>query len=97
MSGTAVCVPGAQGGMPTISLEFPMSEKQCWHCITAVHTWRKLPRKVSYKRTFGASDQDHMLDVWGDSCQADVNLEVLVLVMSPSQPAEIFNKKDITG
>ncbi len=27
--------------------------------------WRKLPRKVSYKRTFGAPDQGQMLDVWG--------------------------------
>ncbi len=26
--------------------------------------WRKLPRKVLYKRTFGAPDQGQMLDVW---------------------------------
>ncbi len=26
--------------------------------------WRKLPRKVSYKHTFGVPDQGQMLDVW---------------------------------
>ncbi len=27
-------------------------------------SWRKLPRKVLYKGTFGAPDQGHTLDVW---------------------------------
>ncbi len=59
--------------------------------------WRKPPRNVSYKRTFGTPDQGQMLEVWGDSCQADVNPKVSVMERSPSQPAEISNKKDIAG
>ncbi len=37
------------------------------------------------------------LDMWGDSCQADVIREVSVMTTSPSQPAEISDKKDISG
>ncbi len=31
----------------------------------ATAVWRKLPKNVSYKRTFCAPDQAQMLDVWG--------------------------------
>jgi hypothetical protein len=35
----------------------------CWFFIRG-GDWCKPPRKVSYKRTFGAPDQGQMLDVW---------------------------------
>ncbi len=35
----------------------------CWFFIRGGE-WCKQPRKVSYKRTFGAPDQGQMLDVW---------------------------------
>jgi hypothetical protein len=35
----------------------------CWFFIRGGE-WRKPPRKVSYKHTFGAPDQGQMLDVW---------------------------------
>ncbi len=39
------------------------------HCLgywkmILVYLWRKLPRKVLYRRTFGAPDQGQTLDVW---------------------------------
>ncbi len=77
-----------------LPIMFFSSSSPCWFFIRG-GDWGKLPRKVSYKCTFGVSNQGQMLDVWGDSCQADVNPEVLVTVMSPSQLPEISNKKDI--
>jgi hypothetical protein len=48
----------------------------CWFFICGGE-WHKPPRKVSYKRSFGASDQGQTLDVWHWH-QADANAEVAV-------------------
>ncbi len=55
---------------------FFSSLSPCWFFICGGE-WRKPPRKVSYKHTFGAPDQGQMLEVWRWH-SADVNTEVAV-------------------
>ncbi len=50
--------------------------------------WRKLPRKVSYKCTFGAPDQGQMLDVW-ESQTSESALRWLTCHIAPCHILEL--------
>ncbi len=59
---------------------FFSSLSPCWFFICGGE-WRKPPRKVSYKRTFGAPDQGQMLDVW-ESQTAESALMAIIHVLN---------------
>ncbi len=63
---------------------FFSSLSPCWFFIRGGE-WRKPPRKVSYKRTFGVPDQGQTLDVWHWH-SADVNTEVAVTLGVTTSP-----------
>ncbi len=59
-----------------LPIGFFSSLSPCWFFIRG-GKWCKPPRKVSYKCTFGASDQGQLLDVWGQHPD-DVNPTVKI-------------------
>ncbi len=48
----------------TTTLILPWSHWEVNSLTFLWRRWHKLPRKVSYRRTFGVPDQGQMLDVW---------------------------------
>jgi hypothetical protein len=49
---------------PLYAMDGHMGASLHYYSVQQVGTWSKPPRKVSYKHTFGATDQGQTLDVW---------------------------------